>query len=124
MNDQVLGQMMIDTTEERVSGGIDRSGIVIYYLETIVADQIRAARQAKLKRLAERVLQRFWSTCSETVLRISVGRGVLNALERVACYRAKSREPLISKRKNIDRVEMGARTFSGPTSDLKSGSVS
>ena len=48
--------MMIDTTEERVSGGIERSGIVICYLVTIVADQIRPPRQAKLKRLAERVI--------------------------------------------------------------------
>ena len=52
----MLGQMMIDTSEEIVSSGIVRSGIVICYLVTIVADQIRPARQAKLNRLAERVI--------------------------------------------------------------------
>src|SRR5207244_9533961 len=39
----------------------------------------------------------------------SVGRGkVLNALERVARYRAKSQQPMVSKRKKIDRIEKRA----------------
>ena len=47
---------MIDAGEERVSRGIERGRIVIYRLVTIFAHKIRAAREAKLKRLAERVL--------------------------------------------------------------------
>ena len=41
------------------------------------------------------------------VLRIAErGLSVLNAVERVACYHGKSREPVISQRKNIGRVEV------------------
>ena len=90
---------MIDTSEEIVSSGIVRGGIVICYLVTIVADQIRPPRQAKLNRLAERVIDPVRSHSNRCI-------GVLNALEREICYRTKSREPLISDRKNIDRVEM------------------
>ena len=40
--------MMIDTSEEIVSSGIVRGGIVFCYLVTIVDNQIRPAGQAKL----------------------------------------------------------------------------
>src|SRR4029077_20157172 len=98
---------MIDAGEEIVSGGIVRSGIVIYYFVTIFAHKNRATREAKLKRLAERVLNTVLrKRVLNTVLRISVRRGkVLNALERVAGYRAKSQKPVVSKRKNIHCVE-------------------
>ena len=49
---------------------------------------------------------------------------VLNARERVACYRRKSREPGIGKRKGIGRVEViGAHIRWGPILVLKFGSV-
>ena len=92
--------MMIDTSEEIVSGGIVRGGIVICDLVAIVADQIRPPRQAKLNRLAKRVIDPVLKSFQ------SIASSVLDALERVACYRTQSREPLISDRKNIDRVEM------------------
>ena len=53
MNGQMFGQMMIDTSQEIVSSGIVGSGVVICYLVSIIADQIRPPRQAKLNRLAE-----------------------------------------------------------------------
>ena len=90
---------MIDTSEEIVSIGIDRSGIVICYLVTVVADQIRPPRQAKLNRLAESVIH-------PVLFRSDCCIGVLNALEREICYCAQPWEPSISHRKNIDRVEM------------------
>src|SRR5712692_734822 len=90
---------MIDTRENEMSGGIGRGGIVIYHFKTIFADQIGAARQAKLKLLAKGVV--------DPVLRISDrGLSVLNTVKRVACYHGKSREPVISQRKNIGRVEV------------------
>src|SRR5439155_15803490 len=91
--------MMIDTTEKIMSIGINRSGIVIRYLVSVVADKIRTPRQAKLNRLAERAIH-------PVLLSSNLRAGVLNALERVTCYRTQSWQPLISDRKNIDRVEM------------------
>ena len=82
-----------------MSGGIGRCGIVIDRFKTIFPNQIGAAREAKLKLLAKGVF--------DPVLRISDrGLSVLNAVERVACYHGKSREPVISQRKNISRVEV------------------
>ena len=63
MKDQVLGQMMVETSEEVVSRGIGRGGIVIYHFKTVFADQIRAACQVELKLLAKRILN--------SVLRVS-----------------------------------------------------
>src|SRR6266487_4219304 len=98
---------MIDAGEDEVSRGIGRGGIVIYRFKTIFAHKNRATGEAKLKRLAKRVLNTVLSKrVLNTVLRISVRRGkVINALERVACYRAKSQKPVVSKRKNIHCVE-------------------
>src|SRR6266481_1482374 len=98
---------MIDAGEDEVSRGIGRGGIVIYRFKTIFAHKNRAAGEAKLKLLAKRVLNTVLSKrVLNTVLRISIRRGeVLNALERVACDRAKSQQPVVSKRKKIDRIE-------------------
>src|SRR2546430_86223 len=98
---------MIDAGEDEVSRGIGRGRIVIYRFKTIFAHKNRATGEAKLKRLAKRVLNTVLSKrVLNTVLRISVRRGkVLNALERVAGYRAKSQKPVVSKRKKIDRIE-------------------
>src|SRR5207249_4772504 len=90
---------MVDTREDKMSGGIERGGIVVYCFKAIFSNQIGAARQAKLQLLAKRVV--------DPVLRISDrGLGVLNAVKRVACYQRKSRAPEISQRKNIGRVEV------------------
>src|SRR5438046_384753 len=90
---------MIDTREDEMSGGIHRGGIVIYSFKAIFPNQFRAARQAKLKLFAKGVLS--------PILKISDrGLSVLNAVELVACYHGKSREPVISQRKNIGRVEV------------------
>src|SRR5881397_1596107 len=95
----MLSQLIIDTGEDKMSGGIGRGGIVIDRFKTIFPNQIGAAREAKLKLLAKGVF--------DPVLRISDrGLSVLNAVERVACYHGKSREPVISQRKNIVRVEV------------------
>src|SRR5207249_6911095 len=89
---------MIDAGEDEMSRGIGRGGIVIYRFKTIFVHKNRATCEAKLKLLAKRVLN--------TVLGICGRRGkVLNALERVAGYRANSQKPVVSKRKNIDRIE-------------------
>src|SRR6476646_7393248 len=98
---------MIDAGEEGVSRGIERGGIVIDRLKTIFAHKKRAAGEAKLKCLAKRVLTTVLrKRVLHTVLRIFVRRGkVLNALERVAGYRAKSQKPVVSKRKKIDSIE-------------------
>src|SRR5205809_3920089 len=98
---------MIDAGEDEVSRGIERGRIVIYRLKTIFAHKNRATGEAKLKLFAKRVLNAVLSKrVLNTVLRISVRRGkVLNALERVAGYRAKSQKPVVSKRKKIDRIE-------------------
>src|SRR6266513_1307094 len=89
---------MMDAGEDEVSRGIERGRIVINRFKTIFAHKNRATGEVKLKLLAKRVLN--------TVLIISGRRGkVLNALERVAGYRAKSQKPVVSKRKNIDRIE-------------------
>src|SRR6266478_5494700 len=98
---------MIDAGEDGVCRGIGRGRIVIYRLKTIFAHKNRATGEAKLKLLAKRVLNTVLSKrVLNTVLRICVRRGnVLNALERVACYRAKSQQPVVSKRKNIHCVE-------------------
>src|SRR5207249_11915547 len=116
---------MIDAGEEIVSGGIVRSGIVIYYFVTIVAHKNRATREAKLKCLAKRVLNTVLSKrVLNTVLRISVRRGqVLNALERVACHQGKARRPMISKRKNIYGVEEWADHVLRPDIGLEIGLV-
>src|SRR5439155_15827835 len=90
---------MIDTPKDKMSGGIGRCGIVIDRFKTIFPNQIGAVRQAKLKLLAKGVLN--------PVLRISDRHlSVLNAVERVACYHGESREPVISQRENIVRVEV------------------
>src|SRR4030095_5997730 len=52
----VLSQIMSDASDRGMSDGIVWGGIVIHDLKTINAYQVRAARQAKLKRLAKRVL--------------------------------------------------------------------
>src|SRR6266516_2395887 len=92
--------MMIDTSEGEMNNRIVGGGIVIYRFKTIFANQIRAARQAKLKLLAKRLLGPV-RRCSDR-RRLSVQ----SAIKRVACYHGKSREPVISKRKNIPRVEV------------------
>src|SRR5947209_20349231 len=90
---------MVDAREDEMSGGIGRGSIVSYCFKGIFPNQIGAARQAKLKLLAKGVVN--------PVLRIAErGLSVLNAVERVACYHGKSREPVISQRKNIGRVEV------------------
>ena len=100
---------MIDAGEEGVSRGIERGRIVITRLKTIFAHKNGATGEVKLKLLAKRVLNTVLiRRVLNTVLRISVRRGkVLNALERVARYRAKSQKPVVSKRKNIHCVEEG-----------------
>src|SRR6187551_3228113 len=101
---------MIDPREDEVSRGIGRGGVVIDRFKTIFAHKKRATGEVKLKLLAKRVLNTVLSKgVLKTVLRISVRRGsVLNALERVARYRAKSQKPVVSKRKNIHCVEKRA----------------
>src|ERR1043166_937379 len=90
---------MIDSREDEMTRGIGGGGIVSNRLKTIFSDQIRAARRAKLELLAEGVF--------DPVLKIPNRRlSVLNAVECVACDQRKSREPVISQRKNIVRVEM------------------
>src|SRR6266487_2588215 len=98
---------MIDAGEDEISRGIGRGGIVIYRFKTIFAHKNRATGEAKLKLLAKRVLNTVLSKrVLNTGLRISVRRrSVINALERVTRYRAKSQKPVVSKRKNIDRIE-------------------
>src|SRR5436305_8273121 len=98
---------MIDTCENEVSRGIERGRIVINRFKTIFAHKNRATGDAKLKLLVKRVLNTVLGICGRRG-RGSSGRrgGVKNALERVAGYRAKSQKPVVSKRKNIDRVEM------------------
>ena len=90
--------MLVETGEEVVSGGIGLGGIVIDRFKTIFAHKNRATGEAKFTLLAKRVLNTVLSKrVLNTVLRISVRRGkVLNALERVTCYRTQSREPSIS----------------------------
>src|SRR6266566_2176581 len=93
--------MMIDTSEGQMNDRIAvGDAIVIYRFKTIFANQTRAGRQAKSKLLAKRLLGPV-RRCSNR-RRLSVQ----NAIKRVACYRVKSREPVISKRKNIPRVEV------------------
>ena len=53
---QVFGQMMLDTSEGIMRDGTIRGRVVAYDFETIVQDQIRAARPAKLKYFAKRVV--------------------------------------------------------------------
>src|SRR5438876_11405371 len=90
---------MIDTRKDKLSGGIGRSGIASHRIKTIFRNELGAARQAKLKLLAKGVLN--------PVLRIpDRGLRVLNAVECVACYHGKSREPVISQRKNISCIEV------------------
>src|SRR5438876_4577366 len=103
----MLGKIMIDAGEEEVSRRIGRGRIVINRFKTIFAHKNRATGEVKLKLLAKRVLNTVLSRrVLSTVLRISIRRGsVLNALERVARYRAKSQKPVVSKRKNIHCVE-------------------
>src|SRR5438094_5175239 len=98
---------MIGAGEDEVSRGIERGRIVINRFKTIFAHKNRATGEVKLKLLAKRVLNTVLiRRVLNTVLRISGRRGkVLNALERVAGYRAKSQKPVVSKRKNIDRIE-------------------
>ena len=79
--------------------GIIWGRVVIYGFETIFQIQIRAARPAKLKYFAKRVLNPVLKHSDRRVV-------ILNARERVACYRRKSREPVIGNRKGIGRVEV------------------
>ena len=97
----------MDSTEDEMSRGVGWGSVVINRFKTIFAQKNRATGEAKLKFLAKRILNTVLSKrVLNTVLRISVRRGkVLNALERVACHQGKSRRPMISKRKNIHRVE-------------------
>src|SRR5215475_12075502 len=98
---------MIDTREDEMSGGIGRGRIVINRFKTIFAHKNRATGEAKLKRFAKRVLSTVLRICRRRGRRSSGRRGkVLNALERVAGYGAKSQKPVVSKRKNIDRIEI------------------
>src|SRR4029077_6963371 len=97
---------MIDAGEEEVSRGIERGRIVIDGCKTIFAHKNRATGEAKLKLFAKRVLYTVLGICGRRASGSSDRRGkVLNALERVAGYRAKSQKPVVSKRKNIDRIE-------------------
>src|SRR5262245_32202861 len=98
---------MIDTGEDEMGGGIRRGRIVINRLETIFAHENRATGEAKLKRLAKRVLNTVLRICGRRGSGSSGRRGkVLNTLEGVAGYRAKSQKPVVSKRKDIDRIEI------------------
>src|SRR6266480_6564975 len=91
--------MMIDTSEGEMSHRIARGSLVIYDFKTIFPDQIRPARQAKLKPLGEGGLN--------PVLRRSDRRhSVLNAPDCVACYGGKSREPVIGNREDVIGVEV------------------
>ena len=98
---------MIDSTQHEMSRGVVWGSVVINRFITIFAHKNRATGEAKLKFLAKRVLTTVLrKRVLKAVLRISVRRGsVLNALERVARYRAKSQKPVVSKRKNIHCVE-------------------
>src|SRR5882724_11197989 len=97
---------MIDAGEDEVSRGIGRGGIVIYRFKTIFAHKNRATGEVKLKLLVKRVLNTVLKICGRRGSGRSGRRGkVLNALERVAGYRAKSQKPVVSKRKNIHCVE-------------------
>src|SRR5207244_6794040 len=90
---------MIDTRENEMTTGIGRGGIVSDCFKAIFPNELGAARQAKFKLLAKGVV--------DPVLRISDrGLRVLDAVERVACYQRQSREPVISQRKNIGRIEV------------------
>src|SRR4029453_7121296 len=92
---------MIDTSQGEMNDRISVGGaIVIYRFKTIFANQIRAGRQAKSKLLAKRLLGPVRRCSDRRRLRVQ------NAIKRVACYRVKSRAPVISKRKNIPRVEV------------------
>src|SRR5438876_3826409 len=98
---------MIDTDEDGVSRGIERGRIVINRFKTIFAHKNRATGEAKLKLFAKRVLNTVLGICGRRGSGSSGRRGgVKNALERVAGYRAKSQKPVVSKRKNIDRIEI------------------
>src|SRR5215472_2872535 len=98
---------MIDAREDVVSRGIRRGGIVIYRFKTIFAHKNCATGEAKSKLLAKRVLNTVLRSCGRRGRRSSSRRGgVKNALEPVARYRAKSQKPVVSKRKNIDRIEI------------------
>src|SRR4030095_6412730 len=90
---------MIDTSEDEMGSGIGRGGIISDRFKTVFPNEIGAARQAKLKLLAKGVI--------DPILKISDRRlSVLDAVELVACYHGESREPVISQRKNIGRVEV------------------
>src|SRR4029077_4868139 len=116
---------MVDAGENEVSRGIERGRIVINRFKTIFAHKNRATGEVKLKLLAKRVLNTVLSRrVLKTVLRISIRRGkVLNALECVAGYRAKSQKPMVSKRKNIDCVEERADHVLRPNIGLEIGLV-
>lgn len=89
---------MIDPSEEEMSGGVDRGGVVSNRFITIFADQTRAGGQVKYKLLAERAVDPILTSSNRRLI-------VLDPLERVACHRGKSGRPAISKRKNVTRVE-------------------
>ena len=55
--------MMIDPSEDEMSRGVDRGGVVINRFKTIFADKTRAAGQAKLKLLAKRILNTVLISC-------------------------------------------------------------
>src|SRR4030095_5885631 len=98
VDNQVLGQIVIDPSEEEMSRGVDRSSIVIDRFITIFADQTCSAAQVKYKLLAQRVIHPRL-TCHKRRLM------VLDALECVACHQGNSGRPAIGKRKNVNRVE-------------------
>src|SRR5215475_13162684 len=98
---------MIDACENEVSRGIERGRIVINRFKTIFAHKNRATGEAKLKLFAKRVLNTVLRICRRRGNGSSCRRGgEKKALERVAGYCAKSQKPVVSKRKNIDRIEI------------------
>src|SRR6266516_4594384 len=107
--------MMIDTSEGEMNDRIVGGDIVIYRFKPIFPNQIRAARQAKLKLLAKRLLGPV-RRCSDR-RRLSVQ----NAIKRVACYHGKSRKPVIGKRKNVTRVEVRSAHVLRPNIGLEIG---
>src|SRR4029077_7417476 len=106
VDNQVLGQIVIDPSEEEMSRGVDRISIVIDRFITIFADQTCSGAQVKYKLLAQRVLNTVLiRRVLNTVLRISVRRGSeIHALECVACHQGKSGRRAIGKPKNVNRV--------------------
>ena len=80
----MLSQMMVNTGECKMNGRIVRRVVVIYDFKAIFSSETSAPCQAKLKRLAKRILEAVLSSCDRR--RRQRRRLILNALERVACY--------------------------------------